>query len=192
MKQLGFLINISKCVGCKTCQFACKNENNLLDHTRRQVLKIHSEHNTFESLSIACNHCENPACMHICPNHCFIKKRNGIVIFDPTNCNSCKKCVSACPFGAIYVHPQTNKVDKCDLCSERLKKDLLPACVSTCVTGAIQLIDILAPENKDFVRVAPGFEMKRITNPSIRFYPTTEEAICFWMNEEEEEESGKR
>lgn len=182
MKQLGFLIDITKCIGCKTCQFACKNENGVVEHTRRRILKISNEQNTFQSLSIACNHCKNPACMHICPNHCFTKKRNGIVIHEQVNCNGCERCVSACPFGAIQMNPLTNKVDKCDMCADRLKKDLLPVCVSACITGAIKIIDIHLDENNKYAQVIPGFEMKRITNPSIRFNDARDESVCFWMN----------
>lgn len=181
MKQLGFLFDISKCVGCKTCQFACKNENGLVEYTRRRVIKFKADTNTFSSLSIACNHCETPACMRVCPNYCFTKRRNGIVVYDKTNCDSCKLCVTACPFGAIKVNPITNQIDKCDMCEDRLRKDLPPVCVSSCITGAIKIIDINSPKNKDLPRFIPGFEMKRITNPSIRFKVHSDKSARFWI-----------
>lgn len=182
MKQLGFLIDISKCVGCKTCQYACKNENSLIDYTRRRVIKIKTENNTFNSLSIACNHCETPACMRVCPKNCFLKKRNGIVIYIQDNCNNCQQCISACPFGAIQINPITNKIDKCDMCEERLKRDLNPICVSSCITGAIEIIDLNSEQSINTSKYMPGFEMKRITNPSIRFKLKTDETTQFWIS----------
>ncbi|MGC5324213.1 4Fe-4S dicluster domain-containing protein [Brevibacillus sp. SYSU BS000544] len=186
-KQLGFLVDTQKCIGCRTCEFACKNERNRKDTSRRKVVSLsQNDGNIFGYLSIACNHCQNPACLSVCPTACIKKTRNGIVLLDSSNCSGCKLCVNACPFHAITIIPDTGKADKCDFCMERQRSGELPACVSSCIVGAIQVIDINSEQNSGHQKAIVSYQMKSITCPSIRFKEKKVQSQRFWAQDERE------
>ena len=169
-KQLGFLMDLSRCVGCKGCDMACQNEHRLRDHRRRRIVSLSNRQNQVTGfVSMACNHCASPACMAVCPNKCFKKRRDGIVLHDPTNCIGCKSCVGACPFHAPKFSSLTGKVDKCNMCVERQEQGLLPACVSACIPEALSLIDIHTESDVDYESSPEEMKMAKITDPSARF-----------------------
>ncbi|MEW5786177.1 MAG: 4Fe-4S dicluster domain-containing protein, partial [Bacillota bacterium] len=97
-EQLGFLINLDRCIGCHSCEFACKNDKQLNDFAYRRVLNLKKQENVFAYLSMACNHCANPQCIRVCPEKCYRKLRNGVVLHDPAKCDGCQSCTGACPF----------------------------------------------------------------------------------------------
>lgn len=184
MKQLGFLIHIDKCLGCSSCRFSCHNEHGHADVFRRKVHSFtdHPEKtgHSFQHVSISCNHCENPACLSVCPEGAIQKKQNGVVLIDKTKCNGCKKCEVACPFQAIHIDPMSGKADKCDMCYDRLMQGQTTVCVTSCPVKAIEIIDIHDPKNANYEKEAYGFEMKKMTNPSIRFTQKKEDVKQFW------------
>ncbi|MGD8188493.1 4Fe-4S dicluster domain-containing protein [Brevibacillus ginsengisoli] len=186
-KQLGFLVDTQKCIGCRTCEFACRNERNRKDTSRRKVVSIsRNDENIFGYLSIACNHCQNPACMSVCPNACLKKSRDGIVLLDSSKCSGCKLCVNACPFHAIAINPDTGKADKCDFCIEKQRVGELPACVSSCIVGAISVIDINSNQSSGYQKAILAYQMKSITCPSIRFKEKKSQLQRFWVQDEKE------
>lgn len=151
---------------------------------RRKIHSIHEDldkkgHN-FHHFSMSCNHCENPACMYNCPKRAIQKKANGIVIIDKRKCDGCSHCVAACPFDAITINPLTAKADKCDMCYELQMQGKTTTCVSSCPVHAIEIIDIHDPKNSEYDKAVFGFEMKKITNPSIRFSSEKESKQHFW------------
>ncbi|WP_066255353.1 4Fe-4S dicluster domain-containing protein [Neobacillus drentensis] len=184
MKQLGFLVHIEKCLGCRSCEFSCKNEHGHEDSFRRNIHSLEDEDNkmghSFHHFSMACNHCENPACMPACPEGAIKKKPNGIVMIDKAKCSGCGKCVIFCPFDAIKMNPLTAKADKCDMCYDRQMQGKTTICVSACPVKALEIIDINDPKNADYDKSIYGFEMKKITNPSIRFHKKKEDIQHFW------------
>ncbi|CCQ96286.1 4Fe-4S ferredoxin iron-sulfur binding domain protein [[Clostridium] ultunense Esp] len=180
-KQLGFLIDTEKCIGCRTCEFACRNERGRKETHRRRVTSLaHQDGNIFAYLSMACNHCANPACMAICPERSIRKDRNGIVILNSSLCSGCGKCVTVCPFGAISMLPETGRADKCDMCAERQKRGELPICVANCIMGAISIIDLNSAEALNYQEILHDYEMRSLTRPSIRFVEKKDEPVCFW------------
>lgn len=181
-KQIGFLIDLNKCIGCKGCEMACQNEYRLGDGHRRKIITLAGQQESvFGFLSMACNHCANPACIAVCPNQCFKKRRDGIVLHNPLNCSGCTSCVGACPFGTPQLSQKTGKVDKCNFCVERLDKGLKPACVAACIPEALQMLDLSKPSTADYAEALPGFRMVRITNPSVRFI-LPQATKCYWRN----------
>ncbi|MBI2378646.1 MAG: 4Fe-4S dicluster domain-containing protein [Deltaproteobacteria bacterium] len=160
MSQFGWVIDLDNCIGCRACEGACKQEWKLPTGVRRRRVLVQegqrSDGTPFRRfVTSACMHCENPACIQACPqsNHTNINDSAGTAIFkDATtglvipqaeNCIGCRRCASACPYGAPQFDPSTGKMDKCNGCYHRLaNNDLaptqrMPACVLTCSSYAL-------------------------------------------------------
>lgn len=187
MKQLGFLIHIDKCIGCSSCRFSCHNEHGHADVFRRKVHDIVENPqiaaHSYQHVSISCNHCENPACLSVCPEGAIQKKLNGVVLINKMKCTGCGKCEVACPFEAIQIDPMSGKADKCDMCYDRLMEGKTTICVSSCPVQAIEIIDIHEPNHAKYEKEAYGFEMKKMTNPSIRFTQNKGKVTHFWSTD---------
>ena len=143
-KQFAFYFDSSACSGCKTCQVACKDKNDLPKGVRwRRVYEITggnwkkdgnawiSEVNSYH-LSMSCNHCEDPICLKSCPTVAIVKREDGIVIIDPERCMGCRYCEWACPYDAVQYNEQTGQMTKCDLCFDYLEEGQPPSCVASC------------------------------------------------------------
>lgn len=170
MTQVGWIIDLGKCVGCRACTVSCKMENNTLtDVNYRWVIERESgsyPNPNLTFVSVSCNHCTDPACLASCPVDAITKRASdGIVLIDEDACIGCKYCMAACPYGAPQFNPITLKVEKCTYCVQRADASLGPACARTCVGGAITAVmdetwDGTGPE---------GFARRTLTHPSIKF-----------------------
>jgi len=138
--QLGFLVDLHLCMGCKGCEIACKVENEVPLSTWRLRVKyvdvgvFPETKRTFTPLR--CNHCANAPCERICPVSALHYIENGIVNIDSERCIGCAGCVMACPYGAIYIDPETQTADKCTYCAHRIASSMMPACVVACPVEA--------------------------------------------------------
>lgn len=156
MAQKGFFIDVSRCVGCRTCTIACADLNNTPIGIYNRTVKAY-EGGTWEPctdgtwrpnvfayyIPIACNECTEPACVAVCPVKAHYKrKEDGLVLVDLQKCIGCGACVQACPYGAPKLNPQIGKVVKCDACVARTSRGLAPVCVEACVERAIDFGDI--------------------------------------------------
>jgi formate dehydrogenase iron-sulfur subunit len=157
--EVAKLIDVSKCIGCKACQVACMEWNDLRDEigsnigvydnpsdltpqswTVMRFFEVEPEKDRLEWLirKDGCMHCEDPGCLKACPAPgAIVKYANGIVDFISEHCIGCGYCIKGCPFNVPRVSTQDNKAYKCTLCSDRVGVGLEPACVKTCPTGAI-------------------------------------------------------
>ncbi len=157
--QMGILIDVSKCTGCRGCQVACKQWNNL-PATRTAFSGSYEnppriEGNTWTRVKFVedmqsggnvrflfrktqCMHCTEASCVAVCASGAATRLNNGTVVIDQDKCIGCKNCVVACPFGAVAFDPQTGTSRKCRLCYERVENNMPPACVKTCPPGALQ------------------------------------------------------
>jgi formate dehydrogenase iron-sulfur subunit len=156
--KLAKLIDISKCIGCKACQAACMEWNDLRDIVHEAQGYYDNPRDLSEkSWTVmrfyevepdgrlewlirkdGCMHCADPGCLKACPSPgAIVQYSNGIVDFHEENCIGCGYCVTGCPFNVPRISKQDNKAYKCTLCSDRVAVGLEPACVKTCPTGAI-------------------------------------------------------
>jgi len=138
--KLGFLVDLNLCMGCKACEVACKVENEVpLSSWRLRVKYIDIgafPNTTREFTPLRCNHCESAPCERICPVSALHYLDNGIVNIDSARCIGCAGCMMACPYGAIYMDPESNTADKCTYCAHRIEGGLMPACVVACPVEA--------------------------------------------------------
>lgn len=178
-KQLGFLLDLNKCVGCKGCEIACLNEHHFDQVHYRRVIDIVKDKRGLKFLSLACNHCVNPECIRVCQKQCFYKRRDGIVLHRPQHCNGCQSCVAACPFQVPKVNKRTHKVSKCNFCVERIDKGLAPACVDACVVGALQTVDLSEQMELSEQMTLACLPIIKFTRPSLRVI-LPKEPRCFW------------
>ena len=153
------LIDTTKCIGCKACQVACMEWNDLRDEigtctghydnphdlsdqswTLMRFAEYENPKGDLEWLirKDGCMHCADPGCLKACPSPgAIVQYANGIVDFHEENCIGCGYCVSGCPFDVPRLSKRDKKAYKCTLCSDRVAVGLEPACVKACPTGAI-------------------------------------------------------
>jgi len=154
------LYDANKCIGCRACQVACKQWNELPaeETTNRGTLENPPQLSarTFTKLrfrevehdgefrwvfaKIQCMHCEDPACVAACLVGALQKTKDGPVIYDDRRCIGCRYCMMACPFGVPTFEwdKPLPWIRKCTFCADRQAAGLEPACVSTCPTGALK------------------------------------------------------
>jgi Fe-S-cluster-containing dehydrogenase component len=94
-----------------------------------------------------CNHCENPACVQVCPVGATYQTKDGVVLVDRTWCIGCGYCIMACPYGVRFFHPVYHTAEKCTFCVHRLHAGLKPACVEVCPFGARKIGNRLDPND---------------------------------------------
>lgn len=152
------LIDVSQCIGCKACQVACMEWNDLRDEIGTNVgvydnpadLSAQSwtlmrfteveQNGRLEWLirKDGCMHCGDPGCLKACPAPgAIIQHANGIVDFQQEHCIGCTYCVTGCPFNIPRLSKMDHKAYKCSLCSDRVAVGQAPACVKACPTGAL-------------------------------------------------------
>ena len=166
----GFLTDATLCIGCKACEVACKQWNQLPidapgDHL---ALTGFSYDNTVDlgattwrhvafveqpspkgvawlMVSDVCKHCVHAGCLDACPTGAIVRTEFDTVVIQDDVCNGCGYCVPACPFGVPQVDHQDGGSHKCTLCYDRLLGGLTPACAKSCPTESIRfgLVDEL-------------------------------------------------
>lgn len=180
MARYGMAISTYRCIGCHTCAVACKQENNLPKGVWWNTVKTDggaspdTPKGEFPFLkmghvTVACQHCENPACVKVCPVGATYKDpETGVVRQDYEKCIGCRMCMAACPYTGVrsfnWEEPQyyldfpigdsdvpthqKHVVEKCTMCWHRLAKGLEPACIEVCPARARFWGDLDDPESE--------------------------------------------
>src|SRR6201990_2258362 len=177
------LIDVSKCIGCKACQTACMEWNDLRDEVGTTtgiydnprdlsehswtVMRFAEYENPKGDLEWlirkdGCMHCEDPGCLKACPSPgAIVQYSNGIVDFHEENCIGCGYCITGCPFDIPRISKRDHRAYKCTLCSDRVAVGQGPACQKACPTQAI-----VFGTKADMIKHAEG----RITDLKSRGY----------------------
>ncbi len=175
--RYGFLIDLRRCIGCRTCHVACKAENDVPLGVYRtwvkEVEKGSGGRSRRHFIPILCNQCEKPACTTVCPVVATYSLPNGIVYIDPHRCIGCRYCMAACPYAVRFIHPERNVAEKCDWCWHRVRDGYgPPACVASCPTGAMVFGDLNDPasEISQILAREPAVVLKPETGNGPRVY----------------------
>ncbi|NGM16754.1 4Fe-4S ferredoxin [Eggerthellaceae bacterium zg-893] len=174
MTQIGFYFNQAACIGCRSCQVACCDRNNLAaGETLRTVTSY--ETGTYPEATIyhfaaACNHCANPACVANCPTGaCQKDPDDGTVFRDAEVCIGCGTCATACPYEHPVMLEDLGIIGRCDGCKSFRDNGLNPVCVDACVMRALEFGDIeeLRSAHPDAVSDAAVLPDSSETTPSL-------------------------
>jgi formate dehydrogenase iron-sulfur subunit len=176
---MGFFTDTTVCIGCKACEVACKEWNQLpaanggattlsgdsYDNTRR-LDGLHWRHVKFVEqftpdrsqgrwllMSDVCKHCVRAGCLEVCPTGAIIRTEFDTVVIQSDVCNGCRDCIAACPFGVIDMNPVSGTAQKCTLCYDRMQVGLEPACAKACPTDSIQFGPIAELKTRARARV---------------------------------------
>ena len=168
MTKYGMAIDMNRCVGCNLCSMACRAEHNLPnDVLYSKAVSVGGEHFRTPSgkfpnvkmrfYTLACQHCDTPACVSVCPTGASYKReKDGLVLVDTQKCIGCKSCIAACPYNGVrtllpgelsypvafalgdWAVPEhiPNTVEKCTMCVERIDRGERPRCVDLCTPRA--------------------------------------------------------
>ena len=183
-------IDTSTCIGCKACEVACQEWNDLgtlptrqtgtyqtlpaLDAQFWNLIRFHEQESstgmTWLMRKDQCMHCEDPGCLAVCPAPgAIVQYQNGIVDVNPEHCIGCGYCETGCPFDVPKFQTGTGKMAKCTLCVDRVEVGLEPACVKACPTGCLQFgskTDVLAMASTRVEQLkANGFAQAAVYDP---------------------------
>ena len=150
MKKGNIWVEVSKCLACRSCEFACavahsqsKTVHGAIRESPLPEARVCLVAVEELAIPLQCRHCEDAPCVSICPTKALEKSyAEGPVLIKGERCIGCKFCIAVCPFGVITLSRQGKAALKCDLCIERLEEGQEPACVEACQTGALRFGEV--------------------------------------------------
>ncbi|MBI2836098.1 MAG: 4Fe-4S dicluster domain-containing protein [Chloroflexi bacterium] len=212
------VIDVGACIGCRRCMWGCQQENNtpstisplwievfelktgqgVTGHPSIEDLKNGATTSYTQSpnggrwyMPVACNHCDNPPCVKVCPTGATYKAPDGLVLMDYSKCIGCRLCVVACPYsarrfnwwqGALPADREPNPlvpvrpigvVEKCTFCVHRVRRGLLPRCVEVCPVRARHFGNLNDPESQVSKVLNENMSFRLLeelnTGPNIRY-----------------------
>lgn len=175
MTRYAFYFDASGCSGCKACQMACKDRHDLPPGVRwRRVYEVSGGgwerregawlSSVFAyNVSMACNHCDRPICVEVCPTAAMTRREDGLVLLDPDRCMGCRYCEWACPYGAPQYDAAAGVMTKCTFCVDELERGRPPACVAACPLRVLDFGELSELE----ARYGEGAAMAPLPDPSL-------------------------
>jgi len=204
MSVTAFLTDATLCIGCKACEVACKEWNEVpadgmvwsglsYDNTQslgastwRHVMfleqpvaagpQVSDVKDPFRwvFLSDVCKHCQNAGCLEACPTGSIVRTDVGSVFVQNDVCNGCGYCVVTCPFGVIDRRPEDGRAFKCTFCYDRQKAGLIPACAKACPTESIEFCELEVLQERAKTRV---HELRERGYTDARLYDPQETSV---------------
>jgi DMSO reductase iron-sulfur subunit len=173
--RCSFVFDANTCTGCQACQLACVIENDLEPESGWRQVHTFNERRLpgipLFHLSLACNHCAEPACLEACPALVYSRDTaTGAVLIDRDRCIGCRYCSWACPYDAPRFDAARGVMTKCTFCNDRIHAGLQPACVDLCPTTALRFDRLSEPEITNDVEGFPRSDLR----PAIRIVPLRE------------------
>ena len=173
--SLGFYVNMEQCIGCRTCQVACKDRLDIQVAGPRTRRVDTYECGTYPDVGmfhkvVSCNHCDDPACVKNCPTGAMYKAEDGTVQHDDSRCVVCRMCILSCPYGAPQHVEQTNSIAKCDSCKSLREAGMNPTCVDACPMRAIEfgeMDELKQKHGNDVTSDMPSLPSSSITHPNL-------------------------
>jgi formate dehydrogenase iron-sulfur subunit len=191
-EQYAFEVELDSCTGCKACVSACHSLNGLDDtETWRDVGMIvggDHRHPVQQTVTSACHHCADPACLNGCPVLAYEKDPvTGIVRHLDDQCIGCQYCVLKCPYDVPKYNARLGIVRKCDMCHSRLAEGEAPACVQACPTHAIRIVTVttqVAGVTKvDTTAFLPSAPDPAYTLPTTRYVADRAVPVALWPSD---------
>lgn len=178
--SLGFYVDLQRCIGCCTCQVACKDRRDLQSAGPRPRRVDSFECGTYPDVSLfhlalSCNHCDEPACVAGCPTAALHKADDGTVQYDADRCVVCRNCMTVCPYGAPQHDEDANLIAKCDACKALRDAGRNPVCVDACPMRAIEfgeLDELRAAHGDDLTSELPVLPSADVTHPNLLLRPS--------------------
>lgn len=173
----GFYFDMTTCVGCKACAIACKDRNNTETGVNFRIVKTYETgefpNPGFYHYSSSCNHCEEPACVPVCPVGAMYKTEEGAVVVDQALCVGCLSCSKACPYKAPKFMKSIEKMGKCDSCYAQRQEGKNPACVDACMMRCLKFGEISEFKGEKPVDELPMLPNADETKPNLAIKPKT-------------------
>ena len=174
---LGFYVDMTSCIGCRTCQVACKDRHDIHEVGPRPRRVDSFECGTYPDVAMfhhvmSCNHCDDPACVKGCPTAALRKDEEGVVVHDDSLCVLCRNCMTVCPYGAPQLDELAQKIVKCDTCKDLRAAGKSPVCVAACPMRAIDFGDVeelRAKYGDDLVDELPYLPTASWTHPNVLY-----------------------
>ncbi len=198
-EPMGFFTDVSVCIGCKACEVACKQWNQLpadnggvveltgnsydntgtLDGTTWRHVRFVEDFDDRSQgrwlmFSDVCKHCVHAGCLEVCPTGAIFRTEFDTVVIQSDICNGCRACIPACPFDVIDINPVNNTAMKCTLCYDRLQAGMVPACAQACPTESIKFGPVRELQEEADVRL---MELQRAGVSDASLYGRDEEML---------------
>ncbi len=178
MSKLGFYFDVRMCIGCRTCQVACKDKNRLdVGINFRKVRSFETgvyPNALIYHYSGACNNCAEAKCVEGCPTGAMHYADDGTVQHDPDRCIGCRYCQWNCPYGVPEYIEETGIIGKCDTCIDLREAGGNPACVDACPMRCLDfgdMDDLIEKYGAELVNELPILPKAEISIPSLLIKP---------------------
>lgn len=153
MTRKTFVIDLDRCIGCRSCEVACKQENDVVLGSRWNQVIDRGPFGDYPNLEMyylptMCQQCDDPECVKVCPTGAsYQRKEDGLVLIDREKCIGCKYCIMACPYGVRTFNKEEKVAEKCTTCYHLQAIGEDPACVKVCPAKARFFGDIDDPDS---------------------------------------------